>query len=685
MRHSIPIKFIAIMLTALALVAAFVSALGIMQVVELGLYTDGFDSWVRNRLEWQAYDLARNLTDRYGVRTLTNCPDELLSQLGYWYIFDDSIHWTGLDESAYDFTITDENGKKIAHGNGLPESVTHAFSYQAELSIDFPVMVTDKDVIDAEFGEDYMRQETVYADIYDDKPVAVRYYESEKFTVSIELDPDAAMDRAGTSLALIQLVYAQRYNLMFVLAASLIILAAGLVYLCCAAGKIYTKDAPNPTGLNRLPLDVYAGGGTVAVYFLVVLAAQMINYWIFGTDNLNPGTLVLTGLVLLAIALIGVGFYFALCAQIKTKNLYWLRNALLVRLVMVCWKGILWLFRKLNHLLQQLPLIWQWVLTGGAMVCFPLLFLFFLAANVEGESIWTVCLLLSLLADVILVCYGAYAYGALLSGAKRMAEGNLHAKISTHFLVGPFARFAAHLNALADVAVIAAEKQLRSERMKTELITNVSHDIKTPLTSIINYIDLLEKPHTEPEGRQYLEVLGRQSQRMKKLIEDLMEMSKASSGNIPVHIQRIDAAETVNQALGEFSDKLEAAGLIPVFQQPEAAVPMLADGRLAWRVLSNLLSNVVKYALPGTRVYADISALPGQVQISLKNISRDPLNISADELTERFVRGDTSRNTEGSGLGLNIAKSLMDLQKGQLELVVDGDLFKVTLIFPAES
>jgi signal transduction histidine kinase len=293
-------------------------------------------------------------------------------------------------------------------------------------------------------------------------------------------------------------------------------------------------------------------------------------------------------------------------------------------------------------------------------------------------------LLLSLLADVILVCYGAYAYGVLLSGAKRMAEGNLSAKISTRFLVGPFACFAIHLNALADVAVIAAEKQLRSERMKTELITNVSHDIKTPLTSIINYIDLLEKPHTEPEGKQYLEVLGRQSQRMKKLIEDLMEMSKASSGNIPVHIQQIDAAETVNQALGEFSDKLEVAGLIPVFQQPEAAVPMLADGRLAWRVLSNLLSNVVKYALPGTRVYADIDTLPGQVQISLKNISREPLNISADELTERFVRGDTSRNTEGSGLGLNIAKSLMDLQKGRLELVVDGDLFKVTLIFPAE-
>ena len=214
------------------------------------------------------------------------------------------------------------------------------------------------------------------------------------------------------------------------------------------------------------------------------------------------------------------------------------------------------------------------------------------------------------------------------------------------------------------------------------MITNVSHDIKTPLTSIINYVDLLEKPHTEEEGRQYLEVLHRQSQSMKKLIEDLMEMSKATTGNMTVDITQVDAGEAVNQALGEFADKLEKAGLTPVFRYPEEPVAILADGRLTWRVLSNLLSNVVKYALPGTRLYIDLIQLESQVVISLKNISREELNISADELTERFVRGDASRNTEGSGLGLNIAQSLMELQKGQLQLLVDGDLFKVTLLFP---
>ena len=178
-------------------------------------------------------------------------------------------------------------------------------------------------------------------------------------------------------------------------------------------------------------------------------------------------------------------------------------------------------------------------------------------------------------------------------------------------------------------------------------------------------------------------MLSRQSGQMKKLIEDLMDMSKATTGNMTVEIMEMDAVEAVNQALGEFADKLEAASLYPVIRCQEEKVMIRADGRLTWRVLSNLLQNAVKYALPGTRLYVDINRVGGNGVISLKNISREELNISADELMERFVRGDASRNTEGSGLGLNIAKSLMELQKGQLQLLVDGDLFKTSLIFPA--
>ena len=181
-----------------------------------------------------------------------------------------------------------------------------------------------------------------------------------------------------------------------------------------------------------------------------------------------------------------------------------------------------------------------------------------------------------------------------------------------------------------------------------------------------------------------MEVLSRQSSRMKKLIEDLMELSKASTGNVSVNITSLNAAEAVNQALGEFSDKLEGARLSPVFHHPNEPVMMRSDGRLTWRVLSNLLSNAVKYALPGTRLYIDLAQFEDKVLLSLKNVSREALTLDSDELMERFVRGDVSRKSEGSGLGLNIAKSLMEIQGGQMQLLLDGDLFKVTLIFPAD-
>ena len=322
---------------------------------------------------------------------------------------------------------------------------------------------------------------------------------------------------------------------------------------------------------------------------------------------------------------------------------------------------------------SRLPLIWQWLLVGMVLVLWLLVAV---AERMEGMMALWCC------AALAIVLYGANCFGALLEGVKHMRGGDLETKVDDKYLIGSFREFAGELNGLADVAMVAAQKQLKSERMKTELITNVSHDIKTPLTSIINYVDLLEKPHTPEQEKAYLEVLSRQSQRMKKLIEDLMEMSKASTGNIQVEIGKIDAVEAVNQALGEFADKLTAAGLTPVFRQSEENVYLLADGRLLWRAMSNVLSNAVKYALPGTRLYVDVSAVEDKAVISFKNISGAQLNISAEELMERFVRGDSSRNTEGSGLGLNIAKSLMELQKGQLQLLVDGDLFKVTLVFP---
>ena len=555
---------------------------------------------------------------------------------------------------------------------------------------------------------------------YKDVMVAEFYYqELTGYTVSLTLQ-EPVMRHSELADAL-RLLWNYRNALFVILAVNLLLFAVCAVYLCCAAGRKPGRDTVKAGGLNLIPLDAYAVGAGLADVGIVWLLAEGMEYLF------NQGLLFAAGATAAAGyvgCLLFVGFCFAFAAQVKTPGGIWWRNSLcgfavrlcvwccktglrcLVwcwqravplakRLVRAAWKlvkffalelgklwkwtlslvkrGAAWLGRGLQRFFSMLPLIWQWLTVGLVL----LLWLFLAVANrSEGLLVLWACF------GIGIVLYGSHCFGTLLESAKRMRRGDLDTKVDDALLVGCFRDFAQELNGLADVAVVAAQKQLKSERMKTELITNVSHDIKTPLTSIINYVDLMSKPHSEEEQELYLEVLSRQSQRLKKLIDDLMEMSKASTGNINVDIARVDAAEAVNQALGEFADKLAKANLTPVFRHPEEPVEMLADGRLVWRVLSNVLSNAVKYALPGTRLYVDLTTLEGKVLISLKNISREELNVEADELMERFVRGDASRNTEGSGLGLNIAKSLMELQKGQLQLLVDGDLFKVTLIFP---
>lgn len=546
--------------------------------------------------------------------------------------------------------------------------------------------------------------------------VEYRYAQLPDYTVELTLAPGAYRFDGG--YALLTQLWSYRDSLLFIMGACLLLFAVLAVYLCCAAGRKPGSEEVHAAGFNCIPLDIYLAGGGLIVFGLfmaIVRFAEAADLFSQSIQTVCAGML-MAGYVM---SLIFVGFCFACAAQFKTPGGYWWRNSvcwrcldLLVKCVKGCFSGCGWLLRKLpkaaavfwdfllmlltplrwlwtqikktcakigksvNRVYSMMPLTWQWLLTGFIMVM--LLF-----AALAGRS--EMMVVLSLCACVAVVLYGAYCFGILLESAKRMGKGDLDTKVDDKYLIGAFRSFAGDLNDLAGVAVVAAQKQLKSERMKTELITNVSHDIKTPLTSIINYVDLLQKPHTPEEEKTYLEVLNRQSQRLKKLIEDLMEMSKASTGNLTADITKLDAVESVNQALGEFADKLEKAQLTPVFRHPEESVAMMADGRLAWRVLSNLLSNTVKYALPGTRVYIDVMALEGKVIISLKNISRDELNVDADELMERFVRGDDSRNTEGSGLGLNIAKTLMELQKGQLQLLVDGDLFKVTLIFPGAT
>ena len=271
----------------------------------------------------------------------------------------------------------------------------------------------------------------------------------------------------------------------------------------------------------------------------------------------------------------------------------------------------------------------------------------------------------------------------ILDGIKRISAGELNAQIPTDQISGDNLAFAEAVNQMGSGLSAAVEKSVKDERLKSDLITNVSHDIKTPLTSIINYVDLLKREDIQNDrAKNYIAILEDKAMRLKHLTDDLVEASKISSGNVKLELTRLNFQELIQQTNGEFSEKFENKGLKLVVDMPEEPVVIVADGRRLWRVIENLYNNTAKYAMPNTRVYVELTTVGHMVRFSIKNISEQPLNINADELTERFIRGDVARSTEGSGLGLSIARNLTELQKGSFNIYLDGDLFKATIIFP---
>lgn len=316
---------------------------------------------------------------------------------------------------------------------------------------------------------------------------------------------------------------------------------------------------------------------------------------------------------------------------------------------------------------------------AGILCVYLLIQLLIAFALTRGSFMAGLIWFLSNVSVMVIFILMAIQYDQIRKATEKMAAGEL-GKVVNENAVPLFHTIARNLNSTGVALNKAVERATSSERMKTELITNVSHDIKTPLTSIISYVGLLKTTHiTDPKAMEYIDVLERKSKRLGQLMADLVEASKVTSGNVTVNMEVINLGELVKQAGGEFESRMEERGIILMCHLPEQPVMVMADGRHMWRVLDNLFGNAVKYALDGTRVYVDLAVIEKDVILSVKNISRDPLNIRPDELMERFVRGDASRNTEGSGLGLSIARSLMELQSGRMDIQIDGDLFKVIL------
>lgn len=426
-----------------------------------------------------------------------------------------------------------------------------------------------------------------------------------------------------------------------------------------AAGHWQGHEGIHLTWLGKIPADVW---------LIVLLCVFYIGWDAFYYE---------WGRVFFCAALVPFVLLF-LCvfaAQCKAGTV--LRSALIARIARFLWRIVRSLFLGLWRIARNLPLLWKTALVMAGV--FFLEMLFVLAGYGSVDGIFVIMKAVELLAAL----YIALNLRTLQKGGEKLADGDFSSPIDTRYLIGDFKRYGQELNDVQSGLEQAVQEQMKAEHLKTELITNVSHDIKTPLTSIVNYVDLLKKEDIpSPEAREYIAVLDRQSHRLKKLTEDLVEASKASSGVLNVDLQPTDVNVLFSQIEGEYQERLAACQLTLVTQPPAPGTVIRADSRLLSRVMDNLVSNICKYALPSTRVYVVSTLSREAVTISFKNVSRDELNISPDELMERFVRGDASRHTEGSGLGLSIARSLVQLQGGRFDLAIDADLFRADITFP---
>ena len=403
------------------------------------------------------------------------------------------------------------------------------------------------------------------------------------------------------------------------------------------------------------------------------------------TESWRPVLIIPCALLILIASPLILLFCMSFATRCKCGTL--LKNTLCFWLLRHVGRALRWLWvhalcpvgKTIHDVIAGMPIVWKTAL------------ILFVIAFVEFLALWFIPtrtgLLISWLIESVvlaaLLLAAALIMKRLQAGGQALARGDLKYKVDEEHLPGDFKRHARDLNSISDGMNRAVEERMRSEHFRTELISNVSHDIKTPLTTIISYINLLQQEKFESEAAgKYLATLDRQSTRLKKLMEDLLEISKASTGNMTIVSTPCELEVLLEQALGEYEERMEAAGLSPVLHITPPSPVVLADGQLLWRVFDNLLSNAVKYAMPGTRVYLDLSTADGYATLLFRNISKEELNIPATDLLERFVRGDRSRHTEGSGLGLSIAQSLTELMGGELSLEIDGDLFKVTLRFP---
>lgn len=481
----------------------------------------------------------------------------------------------------------------------------------------------------------------------------------------------AVKDKVYYVVSVVNFFITNRYSLIAVCALSLLLAIFLFVFLIYSAGHRKGTGDIYLEPQDKIPLDIFAAVDGSIIFTILIAAYEILNY-----GRYNPVfTLSSIALCLFICMFFALSLVLTFATRIKAGK--WWKNTIIFRILYLVYRLMRKLFEKSCILFSNIPMFWKTALAFSAISLFE--FVIIVKTNLGTTLMWWFIekiIIGSILFFVVIDMKN------IKKGAEEIAGGNTEYKINTKNMFGDFKKHAIHLNRVNDGMQKAVNEKMKSERLKTELITNVSHDLKTPLTSIINYVDLLKQENVQSEkASEYLDVLDRQSKRLQKLTADLLEASKASTGNIKVNAEVTDITVFLSQLSGEYQEKLTQRSLELITATAEETMLIYADGKLLWRVFDNLMNNICKYAQENTRVYVSAYIKDQKVIIEFKNISKYQLNISSDELMERFVRADQSRNTEGSGLGLSIAKSLAELQKGKLELVIDGDLFKAIVSF----
>ena len=504
-------------------------------------------------------------------------------------------------------------------------------------------------------------------------------FQHDDYEVSVYLaDPERAATGADIFPQQLRNMY-KMYNKVYscrqsAIAAGCICLAASLflfIFLMAAAG--YERKEEN-TALKKVPLDLLAAIAGILTAMLCMVFVETMGYYDL---NVNYDAMILAAIAcIMGGSILITGFFTVFAARVKMGS--WWRSTIiyqvlkfLVRIGRRLWKGA-------KKLIRQLPMIWKTLIGLAVFFLLNLVIALNMYYSAGACFLWFV----EALAASGGIIYITLLLKRLKEGGKHLAAGELEYQVDKKGMFLDLADHAENLNSIGKGMAAAVEEKTKSERFKAELITNVSHDIKTPLTSIINYVDFLKKEDIQDETvKEYVEVLDRQSRRLKKLTEDLVDASKASTGNVKIDLAPCQVGVLMEQVMGEYKEKAEENDLQFIMKMPEEELEILADGRRLWRVFDNLLNNICKYSQPGTRVYMNLEKKENRAVITYRNTSKYELNITEEELMERFVRGDSSRHTEGSGLGLSIAQNLTQLQGGRFQIYIDGDLFKVIVSF----